>query len=182
MRVSSLVTSGRSSLFAAESFLWLMFLCSLDYGWQGKLLQFWWGLLCHCGQWLLLCCSKGLSGSSLVALGIGFPQSLQYAGDTSPDVVCRLVSHCGSLLHYLRPGALSTCTVLGFLSSCDVILLQVVVVITVVAVCKGLLSCCGVLSNQVYLLIFLNFFFSFIYISLRLITLQYYSGFCYTLT
>ena len=166
----------------AESFLCLMFLCSLVYGWQGKLLQFWWGLLCHCGQWLLLCCSKGLSGSSLVALGIGVPQSLQYAGDTSPDVACRLVSHCGSLsTHYLRPGALSTCTVLGFLSSCDVVAPS--------SCCSHYCSCtvqrttlllwCAFQSS-----LFTYFFnlFLFIYISWRLITLQYCSGFGHTLT
>ena len=90
--------------------------------WRGKPLQFWWGLLCHCGQWLLSCCDKGLGGSSLVAFGIGVPQSLQYAEDSSPDAVCRLVSHCGSLsTHYSRPGPLPTCTALGFLSSCGVV-------------------------------------------------------------
>ena len=107
------------------SSLCLVFWWSPVYWWRGKLLQFGWGLLCHCGQWLLLCCSKGLGGSFLVVLGIGVPQSLLYAGDSSPDAVCRLVSHCGSLsTHYLSPGALSTCTVLGFLSSCDVVALS----------------------------------------------------------
>ena len=104
------------------SSLCLVFWWSPVYWWWGKLLQFWWVLLCHCGQWLLLCSSKGLGGSSLVAFGIGVPQSLQYAEDSSPDAVCRLVSHCGSLsTHYSRPGPLPTCTSLGFLSSCGVV-------------------------------------------------------------
>ena len=65
-------------------------------------------------QGLLLCCSKGLSVSSLVALGSGVPQSLQYVGKSSPDAVCMLPS-CNNACstHKLWPGALSSCTVLG---------------------------------------------------------------------
>ena len=126
MRASSQFTSGGSLyLQQRSSSLCVMSWWTPLYLWWGKPLQFLCGALCHCGQWLLLCCSKGLGGSFLVVLGIGVPQSLLYAGDSSPDAVCRLVSHCGSLsTHYLRPGALSTCTVLGFLSSCDVVALS----------------------------------------------------------
>ena len=47
-------------------------------------------------QWLLLCCSKGLSVSSLVALGSGVPQSLRYVGESSPDAVRMLLSLCSA--------------------------------------------------------------------------------------
>ena len=121
-------------------------------------------------QWFLSSCT-GHWFSSVIAVCRGHLSRCGVQARLSLWIIVTLFEARGSL--YLH------CT---WVSSCDVILLQVVVVITVVAVCKGLLSCCGVLSNQVYLLIFLNFFFSFIYISWRLITLQYYSGFCYTLT
>ena len=39
----------------------------------GHLSSFGGGLLSHSGHWLLSCCSRGLGGSSLVALGNGVP-------------------------------------------------------------------------------------------------------------
>ena len=52
--------------------------------------------------------------SSLVALGSGVPQSLQYVGKSSPDAVCILPSSNDAWsTHKLWPGALSSCTVLG---------------------------------------------------------------------
>ena len=65
-------------------------------------------------------------------------------------VVCMLLSHCDAWsTHKLWPGALCSCTVLGFLFSCDVVAPSSFAVITLVAVCKGQFYSSGEVSNLV---------------------------------
>ena len=71
---------------AAEVLFSMVISCGVLSAYDGgNLSSFGGGILSHSGHWLLSCCSRGLGGSSLVALGNGVPQSLWFVGNSSPD-------------------------------------------------------------------------------------------------
>ena len=97
MRAPSQVNSRFSSLFAIERILSMCdVLVDTSTCGGGNLASFGGHLLCHCSQWFLSCCNKGLGCSSLVVLGSGGLQSLWYVGDSCPDMGFWLLSHCGA--------------------------------------------------------------------------------------